>query len=163
MESDSSQDGAAGSNDYLQASKVAKVDLSNIRGITSKSGKDAGSETDLENLAELVPGIKVKNSKPGRTEPIAPIRANGQQQQQQPTYSADMLHDSGNSQFDMSGGCAGDQTTRTDDLYNLKGTKRFAVNGLSGMLGSSTYPPPIFATDQQRLYQILPRFHARRS
>ena len=111
MDSDSSSYLDGGSDYYLKTPnpEAEKVDLSNIRGIKNKNGKDddVGSETDLENLAELLPDIK---SRRGSHETDA-------LQHRQPG----MLHDSGHLLLDDSGNLAGDRTTRSDDFYDIKG------------------------------------------
>ena len=108
MDSDSSSnlDGDV----YLNP-EAEKVDLSNIRGIKNKSGKDdeVGSETDLENLAELLPGIK--NRRGSHETDVSQQRQSG----------GGRLHDSGHLLLDDSGDVGGDRTTRSDDFYDIKG------------------------------------------
>lgn len=65
MESDTTSDL---DDQYWQAAgNNSGPDLSNIRGIPNNTRDDVGSETDLENLAELVPDIKNRRGRPHHT------------------------------------------------------------------------------------------------
>ncbi|GKY99025.1 hypothetical protein MPSEU_000858200 [Mayamaea pseudoterrestris] len=113
MDSDSSQDHDG--DDYIANPAAATADLSKIRGLASenKNNEDVSSETDLENLAELVPGIKDKR-RVGSHEFDEVVVKDGRQRMDYPS----MLHDSGHLLFDESAN--NDRTGRSDDVYEIK-------------------------------------------